>query len=249
MSLRKFLEDKGVIEPEDEESGLDKERAEDKHTDPRGSMPHRSAPSSSPGGHVTVPAGKGSAGAPASATAQGPPIMFPQVGPAQPDVGTYEKLMAQVNSSAPALYTKFQEKVQQMSFISNVTDRYKTALVAVSATDDALLQAMQARVKKLDGEEQEYAAFIQSETERRVSAKRTRLDAIKAHVAELNSKLESIRTEIANGTNDIEQLDAAIQADLGDIGKAAAVFKASAQQVRSALEQEYQQTVKNIGGV
>jgi hypothetical protein len=249
MGFRKFLEDKGVIEPEEDELSQpeQQDRPAAKPLEPPAVRPRSSAPGRPAAPPPSRPPVSTSTAAAPPASSPVRPSLVPSHSNAQPDAATYDKLLAQVNSAAPALYSQFVEKLQQMSFIANLTDRYKAALVAISTNSGAVLQSMQGRVKKLEAEERDYDSFIQSETERRVGEKRTRLDALKTRQADLNSKLEAIRNEIASATNDIGALETAIQADLDDIGRAAAVFKATAQEVRSTLEQEYQQTARNMG--
>jgi len=247
MGIRKFLEEKGVIEPEEDELEQVPDREPSTKPSDSTTTAHKpQSPGRSPASTPKQPARASGTAAPQVASPPRPSLV-PSHGTAQPDADTYDKLLAQVNSSAPSLYSQFQEKLQQMSFIANLTDRYKAALVANSTNAGAVLQAMQGRVKRLEAEERDYDAFIQSETERRVGEKKTRLDALRSRQAELNSKLESIRAEIATATNDIQALETAIQTDLDEIGRAAAVFKATAQEVRSTLDQEYQQTARNMG--
>lgn len=248
MGFRKFLEDKGVIEPEGDElsQAEPQDRPASKPPDPVRSNPRAMAHERPAPASGRPPLEAQSSAAPTASPVR-PSLVPPSHAASQPDAGTYDKLLAQVNSSAPALCTQFQDKLQQMGFISNLTDRYKAALVAINTNAGAVLQAMQGRVKRLEAEERDYDAFIQSETDRRVGEKRTKLDALRTRQADLNSKLENIRTEIATATNDIQALETAIQTDLDDIGRAAAVFKATAQEVRSTLDQEYQQTARNMG--
>ena len=253
MGFRKFLEDKGVIEPEEDELSQPEhqDRPASKPPDPVRPNPRAAAhgrPAPASGRPPLDPSSSAASNSAApTASPMRPSLVPPSHAASQPDAGTYDKLLAQVNSSAPALCNQFQDKLQQMGFISNLTDRYKAALVAINTNAGAVLQAMQGRVKRLEAEERDYDAFIQSETERRVGEKRTKLDALRTRQADLNSKLENIRTEIATATNDIQALETAIQTDLDDIGRAAAVFKATAQEVRSTLDQEYQQTARNMG--
>jgi hypothetical protein len=247
MGFRKFLEEKGVIEPDEGELAPSQDKPGQKAPDPKASAPRSPAPPRSTAPQSPPGPKSSDTGAPPHVMSPIRPSLVPSHGVAQPDADTYEKLLAQVNSSAPALYTQFLEKLQQMSFIANLTDRYKAAIVAISTNAGAVLQAMQARLRKLEAEERDYEVFIQSETDRRVGEKRARLESLNARLVDLNSKLETIRSEIANSTNDVQALEGAIQTDLEDIGRAAAVFKSTAQEVRSTLEQEYQQTAKNMG--
>lgn len=140
------------------------------------------------------------------------PVVHSTLPPAPSSVSvnssSLSKLMAEVNSAAPAKYFQYQDMLARMSKIIGMNEdaQRQAAAAAVGISDAEIAAAVDALIQRLAQEESEYSTTVNAAMQEQVISKREQVDALKRQVAELEAEISESTTAIQSGAGTFKQM-------------------------------------------